>query len=140
MIRSLVSFWFLSWIVQGFIKHDLIHVTRLWMNGYWWLTYELHWFHQLRHVADCMTLSVAVMGVAVQFDLVHQIYRIGAAERKPVGRSQPELTGLLLPSHADDIIILLILSAIFQWNLSTKIFFFSLFQFSWTLTLLFTTI
>lgn len=54
-----------------------------------------------------MTLNVAAMDAAARrlLGLVDQIYRTGAAERKPVGLSQPELTELLLPFHSDDVII-----------------------------------
>lgn len=55
-----------------------------------------------------MTLRVVVESAAAQrsSDLAGQIIRFEAAERKPAGRSQPELTGLLLlPFHSDDVII-----------------------------------
>lgn len=56
------------------------------------------------------TSSVAAMLDAAARCLAHQISRIGAAERKPVGQSQPELTGLLLPFHSDDVIIFFLFS------------------------------
>lgn len=71
------------------------------------LTCELRWFRQFRHEAGCTTLNAAAMdaGVLWSFGLLDQIYRSWAAGKKPVGRSQPELTGLLLPFHSDDVII-----------------------------------
>jgi hypothetical protein len=54
-----------------------------------------------------MTLSVAAADEAARQSPGHvgQIILIEAAERKPVGLSQPELTGLLLPFHSDVVII-----------------------------------
>ena len=68
-----------------------------------------------------MTSNVAVDEAAQRrFDLAHLVDRIGAAERKPVGLSQPELTGLLLPFHSDDVIISYDFVVIFFSSLNFK--------------------
>lgn len=92
------------------------------------LTDGLHWFHQIHSfVADCKTLSVVDVAVQ-QLCLLNQIILIEAAVLS-VGLSQPDVTGLLLPFHSDDVIIWTFYQIDFLHNIEISLFLYSAHKF-----------